>query len=119
MQFLYPLVDKDVIAQIRNAPLPEAFYESLLQALQSSFTYDRLLISWINDLPNPELAAQVVDFMIRYEDIDWAVCAGIHDNQLVLSVRISVPRAKPAKSFGTSSASSAAAPAAMTAGRAG
>ena len=67
-----------MIAQIRNAPLPEAFYESLLQALQSSFTYDRLLISWINDLPNSELAAQVVDFMIRYEDIDWAVCAGIH-----------------------------------------
>jgi nanoRNase/pAp phosphatase (c-di-AMP/oligoRNAs hydrolase) len=94
LQFLYPLIDKDVIAQIHNAPLPEAFYESLLQALQSSFTYDRLLISWINDLPNPELAAQVVDFMIRYEDIDWAVCAGIHNDQLVLSVRTSVPRAQ-------------------------
>jgi nanoRNase/pAp phosphatase (c-di-AMP/oligoRNAs hydrolase) len=94
LQFLYPLINKDVVAQIRNAPLPEAFFESLLQALQSSFTYDRLLISWINDLPNPELAAQVVDFMIRYEEIDWAVCAGIHDNQLVLSVRTSVPRAQ-------------------------
>jgi nanoRNase/pAp phosphatase (c-di-AMP/oligoRNAs hydrolase) len=94
LQFLYPLINKDIVAQIRNAPLPESFFESLLQALQSSFTYDRLLISWINDLPNPELAAQVVDFMIRYEDIDWAVCAGIHDNQLVLSVRTSVPRAQ-------------------------
>jgi nanoRNase/pAp phosphatase (c-di-AMP/oligoRNAs hydrolase) len=94
LQFLYPLVNKDIIAQIRNAPLPEAFFESLLQALQSSFTYDRLLISWINDLANPELAAQVVDFMIRFEDIDWAICAGIHENQLVLSVRTSVPRAQ-------------------------
>ena len=94
LQFLSPLVDKDAIAQIRNAPLPEAFYEALLQALQSSFTYDRLLISWINDLANPELAAQVVDFMIRFEDIDWAVCAGIHNNRLVLSVRTSVPRAQ-------------------------
>ncbi len=94
LQYLFPLVDKDVIAQVRNAPLPEAFFESLLQALQSSFTYDRLLISWINDLPNPELAAQVVDFMIRFEDIDWAVCAGIHNDQLVLSVRTSVCRAQ-------------------------
>jgi nanoRNase/pAp phosphatase (c-di-AMP/oligoRNAs hydrolase) len=94
LQFLYPLINKDLIAQIRNAPLPEAFFEALLQALQCSFTYDRLLISWINELPNPELAAQVVDFMIRFEEIDWAVCAGIHDDQLVLSVRTSMPRAQ-------------------------
>lgn len=94
LHFLYPLIDKDVLAQIRNAPLPEAFFEALLQALQSSFTYDNLLISWINDLPNPELAAQVVDFMVRYENIDWAVCAGIHESQLILSVRTSVPHAQ-------------------------
>jgi nanoRNase/pAp phosphatase (c-di-AMP/oligoRNAs hydrolase) len=94
LQFLYPLTNKDIIAHIRNAPLPEAFFEALLQALQSSFIYDRLLISWVNDLPNPELAAQVVDFMIRYEEIEWAVCAGIHADQLLLSVRTTVPRAQ-------------------------
>lgn len=93
LHHLFPLIDKDLLAKIRNAPLPEAFFEALLQALQCSFTYDRLLISWINDLPNPELAAQVVDFMIRYEDIDWAVCAGIYDEQLILSVRTTWPQA--------------------------
>ena len=35
LQSLYPIIDKDVIAQIKNAPLPEAFFETLLQALQS------------------------------------------------------------------------------------
>lgn len=94
LQLLYPLADKDVIAQIRNAPLPDAFFEALLQALQSSFIYDKLLISWINDLPNPELAAQVVDFLIRHEDIHWAVCAGVCGSQMVLSVRTNQPRAQ-------------------------
>ena len=47
----------------------------MLQALQSSFIYDRLIISWVNDLPQPELAAEVVDFLIRFEEVDWAVCA--------------------------------------------
>ena len=94
LQYLYSLVDKDVIAQIRNAPLPDGFFEALLHALQSSFIYDKLLISWINDLPNPELAAQVVDFLIRHEDIHWAVCAGVNDEQLVLSVRTNQPRAQ-------------------------
>jgi len=88
LHYLYPLSDKDCLARIRNAPLPEGFFEALLQGLQSSFIYDdRLLISWINDLPAAELAAQVVDFLVRYENIEWAICAGVHGDQMVLSCR--------------------------------
>jgi nanoRNase/pAp phosphatase (c-di-AMP/oligoRNAs hydrolase) len=94
LHVLYPLVDKDALAKIRNAPLPEAFYETLLQALQSSFIYDRLLISWVNDLPTPELCSQAVDFLIRHENIQWALCAGVHGSQMILSLRSSLPRAQ-------------------------
>ncbi|HZZ78019.1 MAG TPA: DHH family phosphoesterase [Gemmataceae bacterium] len=94
LQILYPLVDRDAVARIRNAPLPESVFETLLQALQSSFIYDKLLISWINDLPNPELCSQCVEFLIRHEGIQWAICAGVYDSQLVLSVRTNVPRAE-------------------------
>jgi nanoRNase/pAp phosphatase (c-di-AMP/oligoRNAs hydrolase) len=88
LQFLFPIINKDALAKVRNAPMPEAFFEALLQALQSSFIYDdRLLISWINDLPMPELAAQVCDFLVRYENISWAVCAGVHDDKMILSAR--------------------------------
>jgi nanoRNase/pAp phosphatase (c-di-AMP/oligoRNAs hydrolase) len=94
LQFLYPLADKDAIAKIRNAPLPESVYETLLQALQSSFIYDRLLISWVNDLPTPELCSQAVDFLIRHESINWALCAGVHNEQMILSLRTNLPRAQ-------------------------
>lgn len=92
--YLYPLADKDLLARIRNARLPQSHFECLLHALQSSFIYDRLIISWVNELPQPELAAEVVDFLIRFEEIDWAVCAGVYENQLVLSVRAAVEGAK-------------------------
>jgi len=85
--FLYPLADKDLIAQIRNARLPHSHFECLLQAMQSSFVYDKLIISWVNPLPQPEQAAEVVDFMIRFEKVDWAVCGGVYKDQLILSVR--------------------------------
>jgi nanoRNase/pAp phosphatase (c-di-AMP/oligoRNAs hydrolase) len=85
--YLYPLADKDLLARIRNARLPQSHFECILQALQSSFIYDRLIISWVNELPQPELAAEVVDFLIRFEEIDWAVCAGVYDDKLILSVR--------------------------------
>src|SRR5947209_4832405 len=85
--FLYPLADKDLLARIRNARLPQSHFECMLQALQSSFIYDRLIISWVNELPQPELAAEVVDFLIRFEEVDWAVCAGVYNDKLILSAR--------------------------------
>ncbi|HZU35608.1 MAG TPA: DHHA1 domain-containing protein, partial [Gemmataceae bacterium] len=86
--------DKDLIARIRNARVPQSYYECILQAMQSSFIYDRLIISWVNELPQPELAAEVVDFLIRFEEVDWAVCAGLHNNQLILSLRSSLSNAR-------------------------
>ncbi|CAN5313065.1 hypothetical protein BH11PLA2_BH11PLA2_41820 [soil metagenome] len=89
---LYPLADKDLLAQIRNARLPHSHFECMLQALQSSFLYDRLIVSWVN-LPQPEQAAEVVDFMIRFEKVDWAVCGGVFEDKLILSVRSALPNA--------------------------
>src|SRR5207302_2307746 len=94
VHFLYPLADKDLLAKIRNAPLPHCYFECILQALQSSFIYDRLIISWVNELPQPELAAEVVDFLIRFEEVDWAVCAGAFEDKLILSVRTVLPQAR-------------------------
>src|SRR5262249_37535590 len=91
---LYPIADKDLIAKIRNARLPHSHFECLLQALQSSFIYDRLIISWVNPLPQPEQAAEVVDFMIRFEEVDWALCGGGFNDQLILSVRAANEHAK-------------------------
>src|SRR5262249_23614367 len=68
--------------------------EAVLQALQSSFIYGPLMISWVNDMEQPELAAQIVDFMIRLEEVDWAVCAGVFQDKLILSVRTTVPRGR-------------------------
>lgn len=84
---LYPLANKDLLARIRNARLPHNYFETIIQALQSSFIYDRLIISWVNEMPAPELAAEVVDLLIRFEEIDWAVCAGVWEDKLILSVR--------------------------------
>ena len=92
--YLYPLADKDLLARIRNARLPQCHFECMLHALQSSFIYDRLIISWVNELPQPELAAEVVDFLIRFDEVDWAVCAGVYQDKLILSVRSALPKAR-------------------------
>ena len=94
LQFLFPQADKELIARIRNARLPHSHFECLLQALQSSFIYDRLIISWVNQLPQPEQAAEVADFLSRFEEVDWAVCAGVFRDKLIISVRSSLHGAR-------------------------
>jgi nanoRNase/pAp phosphatase (c-di-AMP/oligoRNAs hydrolase) len=88
--FLYPLADKDLLARIQNARLPQSHFACMVHALQSSFIYDRLIISWVNEMAQPELAAEVVDFLIRFEEIDWALCGGVYNDKLILSVRAAV-----------------------------
>ena len=50
--------------------------------------------SWVNPLPQPEQAAEVVDFMIRFEKVDYAVCGGVFEDTLVLSVRAAIENAR-------------------------
>jgi len=76
-----------LLAQIRNARVPQSHFVCLLHALQHSFIYDRLIISWVSELPQPESAAEVVDQLIRFEEVDWAVCGGVYEDTLILSVR--------------------------------
>lgn len=94
MLFLYPIADKDLIAQIRNARLPQSHFGCFLQALQSSFIYDRLVISWVDDLAQPEQAAEIADFMIRFEEVDWAVCGGVFEDSMILSLRAAKANAR-------------------------
>jgi len=88
LQYLYPLADKNLLASIRHARLPQSYFGCLVQALQSSFIYDRLIVSWINELPQPELAAEVADFLLRFEAVDWVLAAGVHEDKLLKYLRI-------------------------------
>jgi nanoRNase/pAp phosphatase (c-di-AMP/oligoRNAs hydrolase) len=84
---LYEHIDKDLLARIRNARLPLSYFETLIQALQNSFIYEKLIISWAGDLPQAELVAEIADFLLRFEEIEWSFCAGVYENQLVMSMR--------------------------------
>jgi hypothetical protein len=64
----------------------------MLQALQSSFIYDRLIISWVNELPQPELAAEVCRLHDPLRGGGLGLCAGVYEDKLILSVRVAACR---------------------------
>jgi nanoRNase/pAp phosphatase (c-di-AMP/oligoRNAs hydrolase) len=91
---LYPLADKDLLAQIRHARLPRTHFDVLAQALRTATVHGKLVFAWVDPLGQPEQAAEVVDFLIRYEDVDWAVCGGVIGSKVVLSARAARANAK-------------------------
>ena len=36
----------------------------------------------------------MVDFLIRFEEVEWAVCGGVFEDKLILSVRSTAPDAQ-------------------------
>lgn len=90
---LYPLADHNALARIRNAPLPKPHLEALSLALASAVRCDRLLFAWVDPLRQPDQAAEVVDFLIRTDGVDWAVCGGVCGDRVVLSVRAGMANA--------------------------
>jgi nanoRNase/pAp phosphatase (c-di-AMP/oligoRNAs hydrolase) len=94
MQFLYPHVDKDKLVSIRNARLPLEYFETLVVALHNAFIYDRLILSWAGELSRPESVAEIADLLVRFQEIDWALCHGVYEETLLLSLRTVRPRAQ-------------------------
>ena len=58
----------------------------------------------------------MVDFLIRFEEVDWAVCAGVYEDKLILSVRASAPNAEAGEMLRQVVGNAWAGPAATTAG---
>jgi nanoRNase/pAp phosphatase (c-di-AMP/oligoRNAs hydrolase) len=85
--YLYQYASKDLLAEIKSARLPISYFETLIQALQNSFIYDHLIMSWAGDLAQPESAAEIADFLIRFEEVDWSFVCGVFKNNLVMSIR--------------------------------
>lgn len=87
LNLLFPLANKDLLAQIRNAQLPQSHFECLSLALQNAVVCDRFLFTWIDPLRQPEQAAEIVDTLVRFDGADWAACAGVFGDKVIISVR--------------------------------
>lgn len=51
-------------------------------------------VSLLFQMKRPDMASEVADLMLRMEDISWAICLGIFEDRLVISVRAERPNAQ-------------------------
>ena len=87
--WLYPRADKDLLARIRNPKLPQSHFATFQHALANAFLYRDLVVSWCGPVTQPDIIAELADFFVRFERVNWSLAVGLFENLLKLSVRVS------------------------------
>jgi len=84
---LYPLANKRMLGQIQRGRVPSAYYQMLATALAGTKIYEHCSICSIGDIDNPDMIGEVADLLLRHERVNWVLCFGFYNKQLLLSVR--------------------------------
>lgn len=85
--YLLEYVDIDALVQIENAEVSPGYFRSLTHAMQTACVFDSVVFSFLGETDYPDLAAEVADLLLRLEGVAWAVCMGVYEGNLHLSVR--------------------------------
>ncbi len=85
--YLLPLADNRILAEIEQAQVPLAYFRAFERALERTFIYQDVVISGLGEMDWPDLAAEMADFLLRWEGARWIICMGVFEDKVVISVR--------------------------------
>lgn len=92
-QFLYPYVNKRLLGQIENPPLPREYFRLIGQVVHSAVMYGDTVVVILEAVPYPDAVAEVADFLLRVQEAQWSMCLAPHGDLLHVSVRTRDPEA--------------------------
>jgi len=87
--WLFPRADKDLLAQIKNPRLPQSHFATFHMALSNAFLYDDVIVSWCGPVVQPDIVAEIADFFVRFDQVNWSLAIGVFEGLLKLSLRSS------------------------------
>ena len=84
---LYPSINYNLLRRIEKPELPMRFAPVLADALRDMVCESGVVVSCLGQVEREDLIPQVADFLLQFEDVEWVVCAGLFDGNVVMSVR--------------------------------
>lgn len=90
---LYPRTDPAALSKIRHARAPRALFRSLHDGLERAWYREGVVFVPCGELAYPDLVAQLADFFLRVQGVEWVVAVGRYGDDLLVSVRADRPHA--------------------------
>lgn len=85
------------LSKTQYPKLSKDFVSNLSRALLNAFTYKNLIGVVMEELPYPDFAAQMADFLLRVRGMTWSLCLGTYGDVLFVSIRTTNTQADASK----------------------
>jgi nanoRNase/pAp phosphatase (c-di-AMP/oligoRNAs hydrolase) len=90
--YLRSMIDRQALQQIEQAQVSADYFRHSHTVLESAQLYGNLLFCYMGEMAYPDMAAEMADWLMRFDKADWVTCIGLHNTKLYLSVRSHPPR---------------------------
>ncbi len=85
--FLYPHANKRRLSKIENARVPREYFRGFLATIEEAVIYDKAIISVLGEVRYPDMVAEMADFLLRLDQVEWAAAIGHYGDALYVSLR--------------------------------
>jgi nanoRNase/pAp phosphatase (c-di-AMP/oligoRNAs hydrolase) len=85
--FLYPYTNKRRLAKIENARVPREYFRVFREGIERATLYDRVVVSMLGEVQYPDMVAELADFLLRLDQVEWAAAMGTFGTCLHCSIR--------------------------------
>lgn len=85
--FLYPYTNKRRLSKIENARVPREYFQVFRDAIEAAVLSERVVVSVLNEVRYPDMVAEVADFLLRLDTVEWAAAIAYYEGALYVSLR--------------------------------
>ncbi len=95
--WLFPLVDKQALAEIEHPRLPLDYFKLYHTAIEKALVYDGAVVCDLGELYAADMVAEVAERFLFLCDMKWSLAFGEHEGSLYFSIRTSDRRMNAGK----------------------
>ena len=87
--WLFPMVDKDALAEIEHPRLPIEYFRLYHTAIERAVVYEHAVVCDLAEIYAPDMVAEVAERFLFLDDVKWSLAFGEYEGQLYFSLRTS------------------------------
>ena len=90
---ILPFCDMRMLARIQNPSRSKKFFATLGKSIKNAMIRQKLIVSHLGLVENPDLVSLTADFLLTYRGMRWSLCTGRYNGKLHVSLRMANPQA--------------------------
>jgi nanoRNase/pAp phosphatase (c-di-AMP/oligoRNAs hydrolase) len=94
---LVPLVNMKWLSRIEYSRRPRDYFSYIRRAIDHAFVYRQVIGTRLGMVENPDIVAEIADFLLLHERMSWSIVTALHEPNLIISIRAASDRSQAGK----------------------